>query len=80
MDCELCNLKKLTHWYFECDLFIICDCLCCNVPMYVWKNHNIFPTIEQRIEMYNDAKRRFPDKEISLLRRKIPDHFHFHMR
>jgi len=80
MDCPLCNLEKKTHWHFECEEFIICDCLICKVPMYVWKSHDIFPTMQQRIEMYNDARRRFPDKEISLLRRNIKDHFHFHMR
>jgi len=77
--CPLCNLKKKTHWYFENDKYIICDCLTCKVPMYVWKSHE-FPTIQQRIKMYSDAQRRFPNRELSLLRRTVPGHFHFHMR
>jgi len=79
MDCPLCNLEKKTHWYFENDKYIICDCLTCKVPMFVWKDHDIFPTVQERIEMCSDGKRRFPDKEPRLLRRQIPDHFHFHM-
>jgi len=79
MACPLCNLEKKTRWYYECDLYIICDCLTCKVPMYVWKDHVNFPTIQQRIEMYNDAQKRFPGRTLRLLRRQIPGHFHFHV-
>lgn len=80
VDCPLCNLKKKTHWYYENELFIICDCLSCKVPMYVWKDHDNFPTVQQRIMMYTDANQRFSGRSISLLRRSIKNHFHFHCR
>jgi len=79
VNCPLCNLEKKTHWYFENDKYIICECLTCKVPMYVWKDHDSFPTTDERIEMYSDANRRFPGRNLRLLRRKIPQHFHFHV-
>ena len=79
MKCPLCNLEKKTRWYFENDKYVICNCLTCKVPMYVWKDHDIFPTTEERIQMYSDAQKRFPGKKLRLLRRKIPQHFHFHV-
>jgi len=79
MDCLLCILEKKTKIYYENKLYTILDCATCNVPMYVWKSHE-FPTVKQRIEMYSDANKRFPDRKLDLVRRQIPEHFHFHMR
>jgi hypothetical protein len=77
--CELCFLSKITHWYFETDDFVVCDCKLCKVPMYVWKKHN-FPTEKQRQEMLSHAFENFPNYRIDGKRRKIPEHFHFHCR
>ena len=77
--CPLCEMHAKTHWYYDGPDFLICDCLTCKVPMYVWKDHN-FPTQEQLSEMVTDARSRFPDRQIDMRRRQIPDHFHFHMR
>ena len=80
MTCSLCILKIKTNLYYECEDFTVLDCMSCKVPMYVWKVHSMFPTVIQQRIMYDDAKKRFPNKRIDLARRKIPEHFHFHMR
>lgn len=80
MTCPLCNLEKKSHWYFECKSFIVCECIICKVPMYVWRKHEFVPTVQEQRKMYKDARKRFPDRKIDLARRKIPEHFHFHMR
>lgn len=79
MTCPLCILEHKTKVFYENDLFIVLDCLTCKVPMYVWKKHK-FPTTKQKISMYSDAQQRFPDRKLSLIRRNLPKHFHFHCR
>jgi len=78
--CPLCDLEKKTHWYHENESFVVCECLSCEVPMYVWKSHVLVPTVVEQRTMYDDAKKRFPDRKIDLVRRGVPDHFHFHCR
>lgn len=79
-NCPFCYIEKKTHWYYENKLFFICDCLTCKCPMYVWKDHDNFPTVQQRIHLYSDANERFPDMRLSLLRKTFLQHFHFHCR
>ena len=79
--CPLCkdNFKRVTFWYYENQYFVICDCIACKVPMYVWRSHN-FPSREQARQMIDDAECRFPGKTIDVSRRQVPNHFHFHVR
>ena len=79
MQCELCQLEKITKWFFETDKFIVCNCKTCKTPMYVWKDHK-FPTGTEISEMEKHMKENFPGYQIDRKRRKIPEHFHFHCR
>ena len=79
MNCPLCKLEKLTEWFFECKTFVVIECCTCHVPMYVWRSH-IFPSWNQIEAMISDAKSRFPEWRIDFRRRKISDHYHFHLR
>ena len=80
--CPLCNLEKLTHWYWETKKFIVCVCKTCDEPMYVFKSHD-FPNLEEVAEMVIDAKDRFVATNYILFdfkQRSIENHFHFHVR
>jgi hypothetical protein len=79
MTCPLCNLKKITKWYYESPTYVICDCVSCRVPMYVWRDHK-FPSGDQVTEMVDDAKERFPGYRLDFRRRMVPAHYHFHVR
>ena len=83
--CQLCGLLKRTHWYYECDDYVICDCLTCGVPMLVWREH----TMRVNYVALNEGLARLAKYAIqkwgrSLLiffrfnQRQIPDHFHVH--
>ncbi len=78
-NCQLCDLKKITNWHFENDDFVVLDCDTCNVPMYVWRDHE-FPSKIDVLLMINHSQKHFPDRKINFRRRKIPEHYHFHMR
>ena len=77
--CELCNLIKITHWYFDEDDFAVMDCKRCKVPMYVWKDHE-FPTVDDINMLISHANKHFPNGTLDFKRRSIPSHFHFHVR
>ena len=38
--CELCQLEKVTPWYYEDETFAILECYMCWVPMAVLKRHD----------------------------------------
>lgn len=78
-DCPLCNLERKTHWYRQEKDYVICGCLTCRTPMYVWRHHT-FPTEEQIKIMLDDAKENFPNNIIDMNMRSIQNHFHFHLR
>ena len=78
-NCQLCNLKKITNWHFENDDFVVLDCKTCDVPMYVWRDHE-FPSKMDVLLMINHSQKYFTDRKIDFRRRKIPNHYHFHMR
>jgi len=87
--CELCELKIKTNIYLENEYFIILDCIDCQVPMIVWKEHTMsVPEPDEQvmeaflIEVANqfyeswDGKGYFIDKN----QRKVFDHLHWHVR
>lgn len=78
-DCPLCELQKLTKWYFDEDDFVVIECLKCKIPMYVWKDHS-FPTGKEIEMLIEHAHNNFPDRDFDFKRRTIPEHYHFHMR
>jgi hypothetical protein len=77
--CPLCVRTKLTFWHYECEMFVVFDCIKCQVPMYVWKKHGE-PTQEVVDAMVTDAMSRFPGKQLDFTRRSVAGHFHFHVR
>lgn len=84
--CELCNLEKKTHWYFETDYFIGCDCDTCKVPMIVSKRHTTELNQEELIDLMWILAKRFNvfhqvvKGELDQRRRKIYNHWHAHIR
>ena len=85
MTCPLCDLEKKTHWYYECDEFVICDCLTCGVPMLVWREHTMtvdYGTLLSGILRLGQYAREKWGQETSIRmrfkQRLIPDHFHVH--
>ena len=83
-ECELCNLEKKTHWYIECDDFVVCDCTVCGVPQVVLLEHTMTPRAEVLIKMENALRAIAQEKMLSFVidkqQRKIPDHLHWHAR
>ena len=77
--CDLCKAEKLTNWYEDNAVFWCADCKICLLPMIVFREHEE-PTPEQYIYMIQWAKERFPELYIDMRRKRIKDHFHFHMR
>ncbi len=73
MSCELCELKKLTHWYYTSEKWVVLDCLTCKVPMIVLREHR--STISEKEK--NDIIKGF--NKIRWEMRKIKDHFHCHL-
>lgn len=88
-DCDLCKLKIKTNVYMEWDHFIILDCMDCQVPMVVWKEHTMeIPEPDEYIMesmLYETACMFYEswngkDFHIDKNQRKIFDHLHYHAR
>ena len=86
MDCELCQLKKISKWYYEDEDIVVCDCIVCKIPQVIWRKHSMSPPshIEMKmISKLNEVAREFyghDDFYIDTKQRKIPDHLHYHAR
>ena len=86
--CELCNLEKKTTWHYEDKYFVICDCETCKVPMIVSKRHTIELNQEELIDLIViisgvrivDGFTNKLKGELDQNKRKIPDHWHCHIR
>ena len=88
MSCVLCNdpLPVIKKLYKDTKKFIILDCMTCNSPMIVWKEHIMKTTQEIKEEMTN-ALKAVADKEfgkykyyIDNKQRTVFDHLHWHAR
>ena len=77
--CQLCNLEKLTKWYFENEKWIICDCITCQIPMAVYRKHTMKIPIQDMIDILSIIDREFGEISLRIEQRKIKDHFHFHI-
>eukprot|EP00753_Platysulcus_tardus_P015869 PLAT5321.2.p1 GENE.PLAT5321.2~~PLAT5321.2.p1 ORF type:complete len:268 (-),score=14.82 PLAT5321.2:72-875(-) len=85
--CELCRLRKTTHWHDEKDArFVVIDCDSCDLPMVVWRPHSMTvcertqETMEAALaavadEVFGEGKWR-----IDKVQRTIFDHMHWHAR
>ncbi len=80
MKCDLCNLKKKTHWYYEDEYFVVCDCIQCNVPLIVLKRHDIELTPDESKRLLKLLVKFAERKRVSFVRRTIKDHWHMHIR
>ena len=83
-DCLLCRAERITEWYFEDDECWVTDCMVCRTPMIVWRSHGL-PERETesrllaRLETF--GAQRYPDGYyVDGVRRRIPDHWHAHVR
>jgi|TARA_Y100000310_G_C20684731_1_gene818197 hypothetical protein len=78
--CELCNLEQKTHWYFDDDDWVICDCITCGTPMAVYRQHTMEIPIDK---LYNIlaviGDRLGYGTTLRVNQRKIPDHYHIHI-
>lgn len=78
--CELCELKKITKWYYENDDFVILNCKTCGIPMVVTRKHimevgeKLMRDIELKVrEIFGD------NFKFRKNQRKIKDHWHWHI-
>jgi len=81
MNCELCELEKLTRWYWDSKAFVICDCLTCGMPMVVFRKHGLLapPNFGHAAE---EVCRWIFGKRFQGFRkemRKTKDHCHWHV-
>ena len=87
MSCPLCNLEIRTKLYVQSKYFIVVNCDTCEggdeVPLIVCKRHTTELNQEEMIDLmwilhyiWMDGIRGGLDQE----RRKIPDHWHAHIR
>ena len=86
MTCELCNLEKRTKWYYEDKYFVVCECETCKTPMIVLRRHDTKLNQEEMIDLMWIIKTQFNvfhqvvRGELDQNRRKVPDHWHAHIR
>ena len=80
MNCELCNMAQKTHWHHEDENWIIADCITCNIPMLVYKDHSMKIPVDHLADALQICKHLF-GSNISLRtnQRKIYDHWHVHV-
>ena len=83
-NCDLCKLETKTKVYHEDDICIIVDCISCEVPMVIWKQHGVQeqgPNDNQMTHMFDQlGKLGEGDFILDSTRRLIPDHWHAHLR
>lgn len=85
--CPLCQLEKITHWYYEEPSFAILDCEVCMVPMAVWRQHG---EVDTSAEGYIRMLKKLGEVADQVLgqgkwwldpvERMIPGHRHAHAR
>jgi len=78
--CPLCEHERKTHHYYEDNNIWIADCISCNIPILVWKEHIKDLDKDTKEKLVEFCKECFGDQiKIRWKRRKIKDHFHFHI-
>ena len=88
MSCALCNdpLPVIKRLYKDTKKFVVLDCMTCNLPMIVWKEHTMTVTQEMKEEMTNELKAIADEKfkkymyYIDKKQNTIFDHLHWHAR
>jgi len=85
--CDLCLLEKISTWYYEDDLLVVCDCIICRIPQVVLREHTMFPpteTLELMEDKLNTVANEFYENSaefyIDKNQRNIKDHIHWHAR
>jgi hypothetical protein len=84
-DCELCAEIRLSQWFYEDEHCWIAECIVCDVPMVVWRNHAAAPPDDVKVMLH---QRLFAVVEEHFVyepyiddnMRQIPDHYHAHAR
>ena len=78
--CELCNLERKTTWHYWNDIFIICDCETCKIPMIITKEHVNYPEGINESYVHGLVKGVFKRKfRFRKEQRKVFDHWHWHI-
>ena len=88
MSCVLCNdpLPVIEKLYKDTRIFVVLDCMSCELPMIVWKKHTMTVTQAIQEEMTNELKAVADEKfkkymyYIDKKKRTIYDHLHWHAR
>ena len=80
MSCKLCLNEKLTKRYYEDNLIWIANCLTCNIPMVVLKEHKMNLIEEEENKIINKIKEIFGNNiTFRKNQRQILDHLHWHI-
>jgi len=81
--CLLCDMERKTHWYFENEKWIVCDCLTCGIgnPMIVRKKHGFKEDPGDFDEAWKICKELFGEKFVGFRKtmRSIKTHLHWHL-
>lgn len=77
--CELCNINKKTKWYYTNEDWVICDCITCEAPMVVYKEHTMNINLNELIQILRIIRDKFDNAELRMSQRRIKNHFHFHI-
>lgn len=81
--CDLCKAEPITRRYHEDAICWIADCVQCNVPMAVYREHGALPPrqhMEHMIELLKLCARPGQRYVIDDAMETIPDHYHAHLR
>jgi hypothetical protein len=55
-ECELCNIREETLWYYENYSFLVLDCKTCQTPMIIMKEHKGMPNFSENLAMEHMLK------------------------
>ncbi len=78
--CRLCDLEQKTKWFYEDELFIICNCMTCQCKMIVLKRHDTKLTLEESNRLLKLLIKFAENRRVSFVRRTIPNHWHMHIK
>jgi hypothetical protein len=79
--CDLCEARPITPRRYEDDVCWVADCVICQVPMVVWRQHERTPPASVRAHMHQRLAAVTPFAHyVDDRMRKIPNHYHAHAR
>ena len=80
MECRLCNLEKVTKWFYEDEYFIVCNCSTCGCKMIVLKKHEVKLTAMECERLIELLIKFAENRRVRFERKTIHDHWHMHIK